>query len=54
VRGESFGPLYKSAPKAARQDAQLYELLALVDAIRAGRARERRLAAEMLEARLAR
>ena len=54
VRGESFGPLYKSAPEAARKDAQLYELLALVDAVRAGRARERRMAAEMLEARLAR
>ena len=31
-----FSPLYKSVPRAARRDARLYELLALVDAIRAG------------------
>ncbi len=49
VRGQAFEPLYKSAPKAARQDPALYELLALVDAIRGGRARERRLASEMLQ-----
>ena len=36
-------PLYKSVPRAARADAQLYEWLALVDAVRAGRAREREL-----------
>ena len=41
VRGESFVPLYKSVPVAARKDAKLYELLALVDAIRGGGARER-------------
>ena len=52
VRGEGFQPLYKSAPKAARKDPHLYQLLALVDAIRAGRARERDLAAKMLEERL--
>ncbi len=40
VRGMSFSPLYKSAPKAARSDVELYELLVLVDAIRGGRARE--------------
>ena len=34
VRGQSFSPLYKSAPKAAGQDHQLYELLVLTDAIR--------------------
>jgi hypothetical protein len=41
VRGESFEPLYPSVPAAARRDPRLYELLALVDAIRGGRARER-------------
>ena len=41
VRGESFSPLYKSAPEAAKKDPKLYELLALVDAIRGGKARER-------------
>lgn len=44
LRGESFSPLYKSAPKAARNDPKLYMLLALVDAIRGGRAREREVA----------
>lgn len=44
VRGESFSPLYKSAPVAARKDPLLYQLLALVDAIRGGRAREREIA----------
>ncbi|BBO66904.1 hypothetical protein DSCA_08340 [Desulfosarcina alkanivorans] len=40
VRGQSFSPLYKSVPKAAREDERLYELLSLIDAIRGGRARE--------------
>lgn len=53
VRGEELRPLYRSVPTAARRDPALYELLALVDAIRAGRARERKLAAAELQARLA-
>lgn len=52
VRGYSIEPLYSSVPKAARADAVLYELLALVDAIRVGRARERNLAQEELKHRL--
>lgn len=48
VRGESFSPLYKSVPKAARNDAKLYMLLALVDAMRGGRAREREMAKKEL------
>jgi hypothetical protein len=48
VRGLSFSPLYKSAPKAALFDSKLYELLALCDAIRSGRTRERVLAVELL------
>ena len=38
VRGLAFAPLYPSVPAAALKDARLYELLALVDAIRDGRA----------------
>ena len=53
VRGESFVPLYKSAPIAARKDEKLYELLALVDAIRGGAARERELARKEIRTRLA-
>jgi hypothetical protein len=52
IRGEGFSPLYKSAPFAARHDPKLYELLALVDAIRGGRARERELAVRLLTERL--
>lgn len=52
VRGFSFSPLYPSAPKAAMVDAKLYQLLALVDAIRDGRARERKLASDELVRRL--
>jgi hypothetical protein len=48
VRGLSFAPLFKSAPKAALADSRLYELLALCDAIRGGRTRERVLAIELL------
>ena len=53
VRGEGIEPLYRSAPRAAREDAALYDLLALVDALRIGRARERKLAEAMLRERLA-
>lgn len=49
VRGESLEPIYKSAPFAARQDHRLHQALALVDAIRAGRARERKIAGEKLK-----
>lgn len=52
VRGQSVKPLYPSAVLAARRDPSLYDLLALVDALRLGRARERKLAAELLEKRL--
>lgn len=52
VRGPAIEPLYHSVPQAARRDAALYELLALVDAIRIGRARERKRAEELLRERL--
>ena len=52
VRGLSMKPLYKTVPMAAKKDSRLYEYLVLIDAIRAGRARERNMAAEMLQERL--
>jgi hypothetical protein len=52
VRGLAFSPLYKAVPIAARKDPKLYELLALVDAVRGGRARERTMALRLLEKRL--
>jgi hypothetical protein len=52
VRGQSFSPLYKSVPKAAKQDHQLYELLVLADAIRGGRLREQEVAIKEISKRL--
>ena len=52
VRGSELKPLYRNVPQAIREDQKLYELLALVDAIRAGRARERALAKAELNKRL--
>lgn len=49
VRGISIAPLYKAAPRATLLDAKLYCALALSDAIRSGRTRERNLAIELLE-----
>ncbi len=52
VRGLELSPLYKTVPQAAQNDPDLYELLALVDAIRDGRARERDLAIKELSKRI--
>jgi len=49
VRGISLAPLYEGAPKAALRDSKFYGVLALCDAIRSGRTRERNLAVELLE-----
>lgn len=52
MRGVTLEPLHKAAPKAARKDPVLHELLALIDALRDGRVRERQLAEKELSARL--
>ena len=52
ARGQALEPIYHSAPDAALANPELYELLALIDAIRIGRARERKRAAEILTQRL--
>ena len=49
VRGEGLLPLHPCVPGAALRDAALYELLALFDALRAGRARERGMASTRLQ-----
>jgi hypothetical protein len=49
VRGISITPLYKTVPSAALADPILYQRLALIDAIRGGRARERNLAKQELK-----
>jgi hypothetical protein len=52
TRGMTFEPFYAKVPMAALKDARLYELLALIDAVRDGRARERNLAERELLKRL--
>lgn len=53
VRGQGLVPVYRSVPDAALSDPTLHEWLALVDAIRSGRAREREIAVRILRERLA-
>lgn len=52
VRGQAIEPLYRTVPAVARRNRELYELLALVDALRCGGARERKLAMTELERRI--
>lgn len=52
VKGYEFVPLYPAAPQAALNDEQLYQMLTLLDSIRGGGARERKLAGELLRAKL--
>lgn len=52
LRGQAIEPLYPSVPEAALKDPALHELLALVDALRVGRARERQIASAELKRRL--
>ena len=53
TKGYALEPLFKPIAKAVRRDPKLYRLLALVDAIRDGRARERKLAVGELKALIA-
>lgn len=48
ARGQSLEPLYPSVPFAASRDPNLYAALAVADAIRSGRARERAVAAGVM------
>jgi hypothetical protein len=48
-RGLAIKPLSKNAPKAALMDQKLYDFLALIDAVRIGKSREKKIAAEKLE-----
>ena len=54
--GESLGygiePLHPSAPGAARRDGRFYQVLALIDALREGRNRERQIAEDELLKRI--
>ena len=50
ARGRAVSPLHPLAPEAAARDPKLYGLLAIVDALRIGGAREREVAAVELRA----
>lgn len=54
ARGYALAPLYRSVPAVAEADRSLYEVLALVDAMRDGGTRERAMAMEELRTRLGR
>jgi len=49
TQGVAVKPLYRSAGHAARRDPKLHQLLAAVDSLRLGRARERKAAEESLD-----
>lgn len=49
LRGMGLYPLYPTVPRAAESDPQLYRALALFDALRIGRARERDFAMNELD-----
>ena len=51
-RGFAVEPLHPNVPKACLKDDKLYELLALIDAIRLGNVREQNIAMDELKARL--
>lgn len=48
VRGISIFPLYPSVPEMVKGSKKMYEILSLLDAIRAGNAREREIAIQLL------
>ncbi len=52
VRGQAIEPLHPKVPEASQKDQKLYELLSLCDALRVGRAREKKIAMEELRNRI--
>ncbi|HMI80826.1 MAG TPA: hypothetical protein VK480_03475 [Solirubrobacterales bacterium] len=52
VRGQAFEPLHRAAPVAVEEWPDLGEVLALLDSLRAGDARVRQVAADLLSKKL--
>ena len=52
TRGQAIEPLHPKTPDACINDVKYYELMALTDAIRIGKAREQNIAFEMLKERI--
>lgn len=54
TRGLAVRPLYPTVPEVALEDPEMHALLALIDALRIGKAREREFAREELSKRIMR
>ena len=52
VRGQAIEPLHPNVPEACLKDPDFYALVALCDALRVGRAREKQLAVQELKKRI--
>jgi hypothetical protein len=52
VKGQEISPLHPKQAHAAKLDNKLYELLALTDTLRIGKAREKRIAEEELRKKI--
>lgn len=52
VRGQAIEPLHPKVPEACLKDQKFYQLMALCDSLRVGKAREKNLAIEALKKRL--
>lgn len=49
TKGESLLPIYPTMPKAIQHDVVLHKLLALIDVVRVGEAKDRKTATDFLE-----
>ena len=47
--GESLLPIYPTVPRAVQHDEMLHKLLALIDVVRVGESKERRMAIDLLD-----
>jgi predicted transcriptional regulator len=52
VRGQAIEPLHPKVPEACLKDAAFYELIAMCDVLRVGRAREKTIAMDELRKRI--
>lgn len=52
VRGQTVEPLHPNTPAACLEDSAYYELMALTDAIRIGKAREQKMAFDILKEKI--
>ncbi len=52
IKGQAIHPLYASVPDAVTHDEIFYQLMALLDALRVGRSREKEIALKELQIRI--